>query len=159
MGNYNSSSNLSQQELDSLVTQTGLSKEDISTMYEDLGRKFPDGKVPKEVKRTFVKLLPVRYFWHLFQVYIYNCYLETDLDFLHGWNPSTKAQKGKIDMSFRISNLKARYLLQIFEFYDLNNDKKITREELTKVLQDAYDLFGIGSLKGQYFLSNFAISN
>ena len=71
MGNYNSSSNLSQQELDILATQTNLSKEEITTLYVDLRRKFPEGKVPKEVKRTFVKLLPVRYVKGLIQVY--NC--------------------------------------------------------------------------------------
>ena len=54
MGNKNSTAELSQEDLDLFVTQTGWSEEEIKKFHQDFVRNAPSGKVPKEVfKNTF----------------------------------------------------------------------------------------------------------
>ena len=142
---------LSEEDMEYIVTNTAISRENIEQQFQVFITNHPDGKISKKSFKTMMKA----------------CYPGANVEKLtkHIWRMYDSNNDGSIDfrelmmvifisrvlsLSF-VLNLQVLYIMsdgtpeqnlkQIFKIFDLNNDGKINLEEMNKITKDLSKLF------------------
>jgi len=125
---------LSQEDMDYIVSNTAISRENIEQQFQVFITNHPDGKISKKSFKTMMKA----------------CYPGANVDKLtkHIWRMYDANNDGSIDfrelmmvLYIMSDGTPEQNLKQIFKIFDLNSDGKINHEEMNKITKDLSKLF------------------
>jgi len=129
-----SSIQLSQEDMDYIVSNTAISRENIEQQFQVFITNHPDGKISKKSFKTMMKA----------------CYPGANVDKLtkHIWRMYDDNNDGYIDfrelmmvLYIMSDGTPEQNLKQIFKIFDLNSDGKINHQEMNKITKDLSKLF------------------
>jgi len=125
---------LSEEDVDYIVQNTAISREQIEQQFEVFITNHPNGRISKKSFRSMMKA----------------CYPGADVEKLtkHIWRMYDANNDGAIDfrelmlvLYIMSDGTAEQNLKQIFKIFDLNNDGKINHEEMEKITKDLSKLF------------------
>merc|ERR1719167_486211 len=120
---------LSEEDMDYIVSNTAISRENIEQQFQVFITNHPDGKISKKSFKTMMKA----------------CYPGANVDKLtkHIWRMYDDNNDGHIDfrelmmvLYIMSDGTPEQNLKQIFKIFDLNSDGKINHQEMNKITKD-----------------------